>query len=118
MKNSVKIAISLLSLAALPLISGCSSKTVEVTRPTTAYVTPPTQETVVVQPTPAPVAPAPSSVTTTEERSSENSSDVGNNATRESMSAYHSESSTVTPAAPRQDTTTTTTYQKTYQGTN
>ncbi len=117
MKNSATIAISLLSLAALPFINGCSSKTDEVTRTTAAYVPPATQETVVVQPAPAPVAPLPSTVTTTEERSSENSSDTGNNATRESSSAYHSESSTVTPTTPPQETTTTT-YEKTYQGAN
>jgi hypothetical protein len=124
MKTSAKIAISLLSLAALPFINGCSSKTEDVSKTTTAYVPAPSQETVVVQPAPAPVVvPAPSTVTTTEERSrsnsNSNSSDMGNNATRESSSAYHSESSTVTPmTAPPQGETTTTYEKKTYQGTN
>src|SRR6266481_8081658 len=121
MNSSSKIAISILSLAALALVSGCSSKTEEV-KSTTAYVPLPSQETVVVQPAPV-VAPAPSTVNTTEEKSSSdsssNSSDMGNNATRESSSAYHRESSTVTPmAAPPQQETTTTYQKKTYQESN
>ena len=63
MKQSAKIAIAMLSIAALPLIGGCSSKTEEVKSTTAAYVPPATQETVVVQPAPV-VAPGPSTVTT------------------------------------------------------
>ena len=53
MKNSTKIAISLLSLAAIPFINGCSSstETVKETSATTTYVPAPAPE-VVVQPAP------------------------------------------------------------------
>src|ERR1700692_70294 len=115
MKNSTKIALSLMSLAAVPFISGCGSSTerVKETSATTTYVPSPQREVViqperevVIQPAPVVVSAPPTTVTTTEEKSNSNSTDMGNNATRESSSAYHSESSTVTPMtepAPSQE---------------
>jgi hypothetical protein len=121
MKYSTKIAISLLSVAAIPFLSGCGSSTEKVKEvSSTTYVPSPPAE-VVVQPAPV-VALPPTTVTTTEEKSTSDSSDTGNNATQESSSAYHSESSTVTPitkipVAPQTETTTT--YQrKTYEEAN
>jgi hypothetical protein len=123
MKNSTKIAVSILSLAVLPFIGGCGSSTEQVkeTSVETKYVPAPPPQ-VVVQPAPV-VALPPTTVTTTEEKSASNSTDTGNNATDESSSSYHSESSTVTPmaavpAAPPQTETTTTYQKKTYQETN
>ncbi len=87
MKNSTTIAISIVSLVAITLISGCGSSTsnerIRETSATTTYVpSPPPQ--VVVQPAPVVVSPPPTTVTTTEEKSRSNSTDTANDATRES----------------------------------
>ena len=92
-KVSRWIALSALSLAVIPFVSGCgeseSSKQVKESSTITSYV----------QPAPAPVVQAPpSQINTTEEKSSSHSTDIGNNSTAESTNAYHSESTTVTPA--------------------
>ena len=53
MKNSTRIAISLMSLAVVPFVSGCGSSTEQVKETTaTTYVPAPPAE-VVVQPAPA-----------------------------------------------------------------
>lgn len=94
MKHSTRIAISLLTLAAIPLLAGCESSTEQVSK--TRYIAlPPSQ--VVVEPSAPTVVTPPSTVSTTEERSSSDSTTTGNNATEERSSAYHSETSTVTP---------------------
>lgn len=87
------IALSALSVAVIPFVSGCgeseSSKQVKESSMITSYV----------QPAPAPMVQAPpSQINTTEEKSSSHSTDMGNNSTAESTNAYHSESTTVTPA--------------------
>ena len=69
MKYSTKIAIALLSIAAIPFLSGCGSSTEKVKETsTTTYVPSPPAE-VVAQPAPV-VALPPTTVTTTEEKSS------------------------------------------------
>ena len=123
MKASTAIAISILSLAAMTYIVGCSERVREVSPPTYAVspppqvvVQPPAQ--VVVSPPPAPpvVVTPPSTVSTTEEKSSSDSTETGDSAVQERTNAYHSETSTVTPmtvnpAPPvTRETTTTTTY--------
>ena len=88
------IALSALSLAVIPFVSGCgeseSSKQIRETSTTTSFA----------QPAPAPmvVAQPPSQINTTEEKSSSHSTEMGNNSTAENTDAYHSESTTVTPA--------------------
>ena len=89
------IALSALSLAIVPFVSGCgeseSSKQIKETSTTTSYAAPaPARMTVVTQP--------PSTINTAEEKSSSHSTEMGNNSTAESTDAYHSESTTVTPA--------------------
>ena len=124
MKNSTKIAISILSLAVIPFVSGCGSSTsterVKESSNSTTYVPAPAPQ-VVVQPAPV-IAVPPSTVSTTEEKKTSNSTEMGNNGTAESTSAYHSQSSTVTPmtvpAAPEQTQSTSTYQKKTYQESN
>src|SRR5713101_2249327 len=92
-KVSRWIALSALSLALIPFVSGCgeseSTKQVKETSTTTSYA----------QPAPAPmVQQAPTTINTTEEKSASHSTEIGNNSTAESTDAYHSESTTVTPA--------------------
>jgi len=87
------IALSALSLALIPFVSGCgeseSTKQVKETSTTNSYA----------QPAPAPmVQQAPTTINTTEEKSASHSTEIGNNSTAESTDAYHSESTTVTPA--------------------
>ena len=88
------LALSALSLALIPFVSGCgeseSSKQIKETSTTTSFA----------QPAPAPmvVAQPPSQINTTEEKSASHSTEMGNNSTAESTDAYHSESTTVTPA--------------------
>src|SRR5258708_37087133 len=87
------IALSALSLAVIPFVSGCgeseSSKQIKETSNTSF-----------AQPAPAPmvVAQPPSQINTTEEKSASHSTEMGDNSTAESTDAYHSESTTVTPA--------------------
>src|SRR6266849_8364981 len=115
-KVSRWIALSALSLAVIPFVSGCSesesSKQVKETSTTTSYAQP-APITVVTQP--------PSRISTTEEKSSSHSTEMGNNSTAESTNAYHSESTTVTPApiavAPAPTTQSQTTVKKTYKET-
>src|SRR5437667_12721907 len=77
------IALSALSLAVIPFVSGCgeseSSKQIKETSTTTSYA----------QPAPAIVQAPPSTINTTEEKSSSNSTEMGNNSTAESTNAYH-----------------------------
>jgi PBP1b-binding outer membrane lipoprotein LpoB len=113
-KLSRWIALSALSIAVIPFLSGCSGSTdhvKETTSTTTSYV----------QPAPAPmtvVTTPPSTINTTEEKSTSHSTDMGNNSTEQSTNAYHSESTTVTPAptavmpAPAAQTEQSTTYEK------
>ena len=87
------LALSALSLAVIPFVSGCGeseSKQIKETTTTTSFA----------QPAPAPmvVAQPPSQINTTEEKSASHSTEMGNNSTAESTNAYHSESTTVTPA--------------------
>ena len=87
------LALSALSLAVVPFVSGCGeseSKQIKETTTTTSFA----------QPAPAPmvVAQPPSQINTTEEKSASHSTEMGNNSTAESTNAYHSESTTVTPA--------------------
>jgi hypothetical protein len=87
------IALSALSLAIVPFVSGCgeseSSKQVKEISTTTSYAAP----------APAPmVQQAPSTINTTEEKSASHSTEMGANSTAESTDAYHSESTTVTPS--------------------
>jgi hypothetical protein len=86
------IALSALSLAVIPFVSGCgeseSTEQVKETSTTTSYA----------QPAPAIVQAPPTTINTTEQKSSSHSTDMGNNSTAESTDAYHSESTTVTPA--------------------
>ena len=87
------LALSALSLAVVPFVSGCGeseSKQIKETTTTTSFA----------QPAPAPmvVAQPPSQINTTEEKSASHSTEMGNNSTAESTDAYHSESTTVTPA--------------------
>jgi len=79
------IALSALSLAIIPFVSGCgeseSSKQVKETSTTTSYAAP----------APAPmVQQAPSQINTTEEKSASHSTEMGANSTAESTNAYHS----------------------------
>jgi hypothetical protein len=92
-KVSGWIAISALSLAIIPFVSGCgeseSSKQVKESSMITSYV----------QPAPAPmVQQAPSTINTTEEKSASHTTEMGHNSTAENTNAYHSESTTVTPS--------------------
>jgi hypothetical protein len=87
------IALSALSLAVIPFVSGCGeseSKQIKETSTTTSLA----------QPAPAPivVAQPPSQINTTEEKSASHSTEMGNNSTAENTDSYHSESTTVTPA--------------------
>ena len=110
-------ALSALSLAIIPFVSGCgeseSTKQVKETSTTTSYA----------QPAPAPmvVAQPPSQINTTEEKSASHSTEMGNNSTAESTDAFHSESTTVTPApvvvAPAPTMQTQTTEKKIYKET-
>jgi hypothetical protein len=122
MKNSTRIAVSFLSIAALSLITACGSSTEQVKEKdtvATTYVPAPPPE-VVVQPAPEVMVSPPTTTTTTEEKSASDYNDSGNNATEESSSSYHSQSSTVTPVEPLppQESSTTVYQKKTYQETN
>ena len=124
MKASTAIAVSILSLAAMTSIAGCSERIKEVSPPTYAVspppqvvVQPPAQVVVSPPPSAAPVViTPPSTVSTTEEKSSSDSTETGDSGIQERTNAYHSETSTVTPmtvnpAPPvTRETTTTTTY--------
>ncbi len=91
-KLSRWIALSALSLAIIPFVSGCgeSSKQVKETSTTTSVSEAPA-------PAPVTVVTPPSTIDTTEQKSSSHSTEMGNNSTTESTNAFHSETTTVTP---------------------
>jgi hypothetical protein len=94
--NSIqRFAVSVVSVAALTLVAGCSSTTKEVD--TTTYV-PSAPAQVIVQAPPVEVVPPPTTTISTSSDRASYSSGSGNAGTVDSSSSHHSESTTVTPS--------------------
>jgi hypothetical protein len=94
--NSIqRLAVSVLSIAALTCVVGCGSTTKEVD--STTYVPAPAPAQVVVQAPPVQVVP-PTTTTSTSIDKSRDSSESSTGGTVDSSSSHHSESTTVTPS--------------------
>jgi hypothetical protein len=95
--NSIqRFAISVMGVAALILVTGCSTSTKEVDTRTTYVPAAPAQ--VIVQAPPVEAVPPPTTTVSTSSDRSRYSTDSGNAGTVDSSSSHHSESTTVTPS--------------------